>query len=257
MSERIDNLREELENEEEVHEEEPTTETEPEEKEEEEEEDVEEQEEEQEEFEIPEKFKGKDINEVVKSYLELEKTIGKRPLGKQERQDLKDAGLKRKDLDDMEDLKEVLEKQDFSNMDPKAFTEFILGLTDKRSEQRARQIYEQKTSIQQSVRSELSKATEKYPMLKSNQEFRDLVLSLIESRASAGETMSLMDASEKVAKLVGNKEEEVKKKPRPKTAVETTPKNTAGGKETEEEKVLKGIMNANANRNDALGGLGI
>lgn len=247
MSERIDNLREELENEEEVQEEEPTTETEPEEQE----------EEQEEEFEVPEKFKGKSSQDIIKSYLELEKTIGKRPLGKQERQDLKDAGLKRKDLGDMEDLKEMLEKQDFSNMDPKAFTKFLIGLTDKRSEERAKQIYEQKTSIQQAVRTELSEATEQYPMLKSNQEFRDLVLALIESKASAGENMSLMEASKKVSALVGNQEEKVEKKPRPKTAIETTPKNTAGGKETEEEKIVKGIMNANSNRNDVLGGLGI
>jgi len=220
----------------------------------EEDEDVEEEEEE--EYEVPEQFKGKDPKELIKMYQDLEKTSKKKPDENKARQD-----SEKKKQGDIDDLKEILAKQDFSKMDPQAFTEFILGLTDKRSEKRAKEIYEQKASIHEGVKTELNEATKEYPLLETNQEFRDLVLDVIESKVAKGETMSLMEASKKVSALMGAKEEKAdpkdKKKKRPKTAIETSPKNgSGGGKETDEQRVIKGILGADKGGSNPLGGLG-
>jgi len=249
--ERIENLREELETEETpTTEEAPETET---------PEEVEEGEpSEESDFEIPEKFKGKSNEEIIKSYQELEKLIGQRTLSKQERSDLKDSGLGRGDLGNMDELKELIEKTDFTNMDPKQFTEFILGLTDKRAEERAQEIYKTTATVQQAVKTEIQEATDEFPLLKSNKEFRELTLAVIEADAVQGKVTPIKEACKKVSALLQiqkqEKENNDNKETRKRTAVEKNTPATKDKPQTDQERVVQGILNAGSG-SGALGGL--
>ena len=210
---------------------------------------------------IPEKFKGKSKSEIIKSYGELEKSLGKRTIDKEERKDLKDAGITRKDLGDMEDIAELIKKQDFSKMDVESFAKTLLEMTDKRSDQRANAIYTQNRNVRDAVKTEVGEAQDKFPLLKSNPEFRELVLTVIEANAGKGKRTSLMEASKKISAIFKIEEEVEKKekKPRPKVQIEKTAGAGGGKKDTEEQKVLNGILNAGGGKRTGspLGGLGI
>lgn len=273
---RIDNLKEVLDDTEETVEEEETTETdseeetaeddaeetEEEESTEEEEDDSDEEEEtedDDDEFEVPEKFKGKSPKEIIKSYQELEKLVGQRTLTKGERKALKDAGLDRNDLGKMDDLKKVLEGTDFSKMSPAQFAQFIIDMTDKRAQAQAKEIYQNASTVKQAVNTEIKTATEKFPLLQTNKEFRDLVLAVIEADASRDEVTPIVTACEKVSAMMGagekiNKKKTIKKKAK-RTPVERSTTGNETDKETDEDKVKSGILGAGS-PTDVLGGLG-
>lgn len=210
--------------------------------------------------EIPEKFRGKSAKEIIASYQELEKLIGQRALGKGERKDLKDAGLGRKDLGSMEDMKKIIAETDFTKMDAQQFAQWMIDMSDKRATERAKEIYQTASTVQQAVRTEIEEATTKFPLLKSNREFRDLTLAVIEADASRGTVTPIIEAAQKVSAMMGvqKKEEDAKKnaQTRKRTAVETTQGGDGGKKDTDEEKVLKGILGG-GKKSTALGGLGI
>lgn len=268
MSEnRIDNLREELgDTPEEETTPEETTETDVEETPEEEETDTTETPEgdeetpDEEDADLPDKFKGKSKAEIVQSYQELEKLIGQRTLTQSERKDLKKEGLGRKDLENMQDMQKLIEGTDFTKMTAPQFAQWLVELTDKRAEERARDIYQKASTVQQAVRTEIDDATTKFPLLKSNPEFRDLVLAVIEADAGQGKVTPITEACKKVTALIGA-QEQVKTKQknetdRKRTAVESTPSGAGEPKDTAEEKVRKGLLGAK-NTGSPLGGLGI
>ncbi len=271
-STRVDNLKEVLELDEEVSADEETEETDSEEETDEEEseeteeeestdEDTEEEEtedDEDSEYEVPEKFKGKTPKQIIKSYQELEKLVGKRTLTKQERSAMKDAGLDRKDLGKMEDLKDLLEGTDFSKMSAAQFAQFIIDTTDKRATQQATQIYQNASTVKQAVKTEIGVATEKFPLLQTNKEFRELVLAVIEADASREITTPIVTACEKVSAMMGTgekiqKKKTIKKKAR-RTPVERSTTGSSDDKETDEDRVKSGILGAGSPT--AMGGLG-
>lgn len=268
MSEnRIDNLKEELGETSEEETTEETSETDVEETSEEEETETEETEEEtteeeteEGEDEIPEKFKGKSLPEVIKAYKELETLIGQRTLTAGERKNLKDKGMGRKDLETMDDMKKLIEGTDFTKMSAQQFAEWLVSITDKRAENRAKDIYRTASNVQQAVKTEVEEATEKFPLLKSNKEFRELVLAVIEADASQDKVTPIVEACKKVSALIGaQKQEDDKKKnesDRKRSAVEGTPSGGGGKKDTEAERVRKGILGAKST-GSPLGGLGI
>lgn len=243
---------EETETEEETEEEEETSDEETEEEvdEEEETEDEEEETEEESEFKMPDKFKDKSPEEIVKSYQELEKLVGQRTLTKEERKALKDSGLKRADLEKMGDLKKVLEGTDFTKMSPMQFAEFIIGMTDKRATAQAQEIYKNASTVKDAVRTEISVATEKFPLLQTNKEFRDLVLAVIEADATNDKTTPIVEACQKVSAMMGTgdtikKKKKIKKKVK-RTPVERSNPGNSDDKETDEDRIKKGIMGAGA-----------
>lgn len=209
---------------------------------------------------VPEKFRGKTGMDVVKAYQELETLIGQRTLGKDERQDLKDAGMGRKDLSSMDDMKKVLEGTDFTKMDAKQFAEWLVNITDERATSRAREIYTTASTVQQAVRTEIEEATSQFPLLKSNKEFRDLTLAVIEADASRGVVTPIVEASKKVsAMMTAQKQQEDQVKndaDRKRTAVEAPKGGSGDGPDTDAEKVLKGLTNSGGGASP-MGGLGI
>lgn len=212
--------------------------------------------------EIPEKFKGKTIKDVVKSYKELESMIEKKArematkmTGKQG----KPAPVTKKETDDI--MKEF-EGIDFSKMKPAEFAKFIIEQSEKRAQAIARTTYDTVDQTRASVNKDIETTTKVWPQLKENEEFRDMVVAIIENEANKGEILPLKTACERVGKLMGLKAGETPKKEpeaksRPKTGVERG--TGAGGtdKETDEEKVVNGILGAGSNSTHKLGGLGI
>jgi len=217
-----------------------------------------EKEEEDEDENIPDKFKGKSKSEIVASYLELEQLLGKRPISKAERAELKKAGVSREDIENMEDLAKELEQMDFTKMSPAQFGIELIKIIDKRTESRAREVYEQSSTIKTQVQSEISEAQEKYPMLKANKEYRGLVLAVIEAGAAKGEVVPLIKACEKVNAIIGEQKKKKDDKDRKdkvkRTVVERTPSGGDSGKETEEDRIKRGML---AGTKSALGGLGV
>ncbi len=215
---------------------------------------------EEEEEKIPEKFRGKSKGEIIKSYLELEQILGKRGISKEERQELKKAGVTRKDLENMEEIAKEVDAMDFSKMKPSEFVMYLLNIVDKRTESKAKTLYETADRVKQSVRTEIDEAKEKFPLLSTNTEYRELVVALINSEAAKGKTLGLVKACEKVNSLLSegknkvdkSKKEEDRKNKVVKTDIET-PDAALGNKETEEEAVLKGL--AQNRGNTILGGL--
>jgi len=275
---RIDNLKEELGEEEELEETEEAEESEEESDEEadeeeesdgeeeeesgdEEEEDAGDDDEEEDDEDIPEKFKGKSSKEIIKSYQALEKLMGQRNLTKQERKDLKELGFERKDVDGMEEMKKIVEGTDFTKMTPQEFATWLLEQSNKQADTRAQEIYRNASTVQQAVKTEIGEATAKYPLLKSNKEFRDLTLSVIEADAAANKMTPIIEAAGRVAKLMGAKEKDDKKKTtkklRKRTAVEQKGSGSGAPKKTDDQKVLEGIMGAGDKGGNPMGGLGI
>lgn len=218
---------------------------------------------------IPEKFRGKSPEDVVKSYVELEKMIAKKA------EELANDMLRKKGItlttEQKKDVKEVADdidfsKMDFSKMKPEDFAKWIIGEVDKRAEAKARHIVTQTSTTQETVRNEIREAQTKHPHLKENQEYREAVLSFIENASARGETMTLEDACQKVDKLMGvtatpptppTEEKKEEKKPVLRTGVEKSTSNDGGNNQSEEERVKSGILGAGGPARGPMGGLGI
>lgn len=229
---------------------------------------------------VPEKFRGKSPEDVLKSYTELEKMVDRKAESLVE-QRLSELGIsltKKEKKDVVEQVQDLdLSKIDFSKMRPDEFAKWIIGEVDKRAEAKARHIVQQTSSTQEQVRQEIAAAQAKHPQLKDNQEYREAVLSFVENASARGEKLTLEDACQKVDRLMGVKPVEQgktpdgkgvtpstegeaqipEKKPVDRAGVEGAPAAPDGNNLTEDEKVLQGIANAGGHSSGPLGGLGI
>ena len=205
--------------------------------------------------ELEAKFKGKSVDDVVKMYKNLESTIDKRALIKA--QELLNGGLTKKEAKEQADeIEKEIEKLDFTKMDPKAFALSMLRIMEGRSLRIAEQTFSQNSERKDMVKREISDAQKQYPQLKDNEAFRDLVLAVIESNTKQGKNVSLKDACAKVAALGGGTEEK-KEEQKPKVNPTLESQEGANGgkeKETEEDKMIKGIVGGN-NANPFMKGL--
>ena len=104
---------------------------------------------------------------------------------------------------------------------------------------------------QQSATREIAEATAEYPLLKTNKEFRELTLAIIESAAANGEVVPLKSAAQKVMSLIGKEEKGLRAARTGVEGVKPVPNNQP---DNEEERVIQGILNAGAS-NSGLGGL--
>jgi len=209
------------------------------------------------------KFEGKSREEVIDMYRNLEKRLGKRPISNVERAKLKELGITGKDIQSMRDAKDDLDdeiaKLDFTSMSPQDFAKWIVGVVDRKASARAQEIYQTSTQVQNAVRTEIQEAVVKYPALKQNVEYRDLVIAIVESGAARGEVVPLLDACKKVEALIGGKkkadETDKKKLRRARAAVEQT-ERTITAPDTEAERIRKGVLSAGSSTG-GLGGLGV
>jgi hypothetical protein len=212
-------------------------------------------------FEIPEKFKGKELKDVIKSYTELEQLIEKKAMQKaielSGKNNVKPVTKKEKD-----ELAEELSKIDFSKMKPAEFAKYILEMSEKRAQEISRKTYDTVDQTKATVAKDIDEAQKVWPQLKENEGFKEMVIALIENSANAGKILPLKEACERVGKAMNLKQGETTKtevKPvvRPKTGVERTSGGGGTEKQTDEEAVVAGILGAGSNSPHKLGGLGI
>ena len=210
---------------------------------------------------IPEKFRGKEPEEVVKSYVELEKMI-ERKAQEMTKAELEKRGLslteeKKKEIKDVTDDIDF-SKLDFTKMSPEDFAKWILSEVDKRSAEKARTIITESTQTREAVAQEIAEAKKKHPRLEDDEPYKDAVLAHIASAKAQGKDMSLEEACQKVDALIGETTTEETPANKVKRAgVETSTTNDVNKNLSEDEKVLEGIKNAGQSNTGPLGGLGI
>jgi hypothetical protein len=214
---------------------------------------------------VPEKFRGKTPNDVVQSYVELEKMITKK--AQEIAQGMINNNGQNITPEQKKDVKDIIEdvdltKVDFTKMKPEDFARWMFGEMDKRVEARARHIVTQTSTVQQSVQQEVVDAQAKHPHLKDNGEYRETVIAFIENASARGETLSLEDACQKVDKLMGvtatppEKKEEPKPNPVKRAGVEKTKPGDGASNLNDEDRVKQGMLSAGGGKSP-MGGLGI
>lgn len=216
---------------------------------------------EKDEFVIPEKFKGKDAKEVAKSYVELEKSINKKASDMARDMIAKQRPSGKTTKSDDSAIKEAMKGVDFTAMKPEQFAEWLIKTVETRAQEIARNTYEAADNTKTQVQTEINTVTKSWPQLKENEGFRNMVLALIENSANKGEILTLKEACTSVGKALGQKatakpatatetgaggektdKTATETKPRPKTGVERATGTGGGEKQSDEERVLSGLM---------------
>lgn len=141
------------------------------------------------------KWHGKSREEVIKMYEDLEnkkptetKTVGTE-VQKKEDSDKKDSSS---------DI-EVPSDEDLAKMTPKQFAEWMVSTVKNI----VSDTYDTRSQMRDSVTQEIRDAKKDHPLLKTSSEYRELVLSLIDTASRKGTVISLKDACAKVDEFVG------------------------------------------------------
>ena len=187
---------------------------------------------------MPDKFKGKSAEEIAKSYTELEGMIDKKAQEKAE-----EIAKQKKEKEGEEEEEEPEEtkpekeppmkdgKIDYASMTPEQFAQWVDRRIELKAEAKAREIISDSRKIRTAVQTEIKEAQTDHPLLKTNADYRELALAIIEAAASKGKTIRLKEACEKVDALVGKKkeigEEEEEKLKKAKAEVETGGRSSA------------------------------
>jgi len=141
------------------------------------------------------KWHGKSREEVIKMYEDLE---NKKPtetknvdieVQKKEDSDKKDSGSGIK----------VPSDEDLAKMTPKQFAEWMVSTVKNI----VSDTYDTRSQMRDSVTQEIRDAKKDHPLLKTSSEYRELVLSLIDTASRKGTVISLKDACAKVDEFVG------------------------------------------------------
>ncbi len=212
---------------------------------------------------IPDKFRDKSKEDVVKSYSELEKKLHEQSeklsrleKAKQEASTPEEKKeIKEEMLDVEKEILEEIEKADYSKMDPKEYGKFLVNKVKKMSEaiseRKATDVYSKESNFRDKVRNDIRDVSKDYPILQEQTErgqvFRDVVLDIVSASKTRGEPITLKKAVEKASAIM--KVEEVKK---PKQVEKTQPQTHSQDK-SDEDKVIEGIKNAGGG--GMLGGL--
>jgi len=208
--------------------------------------------------ELPEKFKGKSTKQIIDMYTNLEGMIADKAL-EMAGNFLKKKGLKAVEEekgDEEEEFDLGLTDDQISKMTPKDFAKHLNRKITEKATKIAQETLERSEEVRGNVKREIAEATKTHPHLKENKEYRDVVLSIIEAANAKGEVVTLKSACEKADRALGVKKEEKKDKKPLRTAVEKGEGGDEGKPMSDEDKVLKGIVNAGKS-NNFLGGLGV
>lgn len=141
------------------------------------------------------KWHGKSREEVIQMYEDLD---NKKPT------EIKndDSRIEKKNeskQNDSPDGIEVPSDEELSQMTPKQFAEWMVSTVKNL----VSETYDTKTQMRDSVTQEIRDAQKDHPLLKTSPEYRELVLSLIDTASQKGTAISLKDACEKVDGFVG------------------------------------------------------
>ena len=140
------------------------------------------------------KWHGKSREEVIRMYEELE---NKKPT------EIKtpDTEVRKKDKADENnsDDVEVPSDEELAKMTPKQFAQWMVSTVKNI----VSETYDSRTQMRDSVTQEIRDAKKDHPLLKTSPEYRELVLSLIDTASRKGTVISLSDACAKVDEFVG------------------------------------------------------
>ncbi|MCK4500879.1 hypothetical protein KAU11_10290 [Candidatus Babeliales bacterium] len=214
-------------------------------------------------FVMPDKFKGKSAQEIAEAYSHLETRLGTRPVSNTERKALKSAGIDPKDLPGIAELSEEITGMDFeTGMSPQDYAIWLSKRIMGMVQNQAQDIYQASSKVQRQVKSESQAAKEKFPLLGTNPEYTNFVLSLVQMSAEQGNDLSLMEACQQVTDQIGTitKAQGLGDITPAETApvgpgeIETPGSVVPGTQNTEQDDVVNGIFNAGP-KSGGLGGL--
>jgi len=141
------------------------------------------------------KWHGKSREEVIKMYEDLE---NKKPTETK----TADTEVQKKGDSDKKDSDngiEVPSDEDLAKMTPKQFAEWMVSTVKNI----VSDTYDSRSQMRDSVTQEIRDAKKDHPLLKTSSEYRELVLSLIDTASRKGTVISLKDACAKVDEFVG------------------------------------------------------
>ena len=139
----------------------------------------------------PERWHGKSREDVIR---EIESMEGKK--GKGEGDDKKkETDKKKTEVGKIE----IPSNEELSKMSPAQFAEWVL----KHIQSQVDSTVQERSAVQQSVAQEIREAKKDHPLLKTNAEYRELVLALIDNAAQKGVHMPLKEACAKVDAFSG------------------------------------------------------
>ncbi len=215
----------------------------------------------------PEKFKGKSREDVIKSYQELEKKMRSGEHKAQEKaeeikgleqgggtkQEIKEA---KKDLEQIrKEIEEEIENADYSQMDAKKYSKFLMDkvmkgagqIIDQRAEEKARSVFSSESKYQDKIQKELTNAAKEYPILQEDSErgkmFKGLMIDIVSAARHRGENLpTVIEAAEKASKIMGIEKTKPVIKPKP---IEKTQPQTLGKNRTQDEIVKQGMLSRN------------
>jgi len=201
------------------------------------------------------RWHGKSREDVIRMYEEIEK----KPPVKEEASDSETE--KSDNVQNTEDEVIVPSNEELSKMTPKQFAEWVVAavknIVDK--------TYDTRSRMRDSVTQEIQEAKKNHPLLKASPEYRELVLSLIDSASQKGIVMPLKEACLKVDGFAGKVKGDTKisdtEKIRLKKAKAQVERGAGapaspGEDKSAEERRLEGIFGAGGSKSP-LGGLGV
>ena len=139
----------------------------------------------------PERWHGKSREDVIR---EIESIENKK--GKGEDDDKKKETDKKKTK---VGKIEIPSNEELSKMSPAQFAEWVI----KHIQSQVDSTVQERSAVQQSVAQEIREAKKDHPLLKTNAEYRELVLALIDNAAQKGVHMPLKEACAKVDAFSG------------------------------------------------------
>ncbi len=156
------------------------------------------------------RWHGKSREEVIKAHEDIEKK------NKELEEKLKGEGGSEEEEEKEEKEEESQEEielpadEEMAKMTPRKFAIWILDKIDEK----VSKTYEEKSAARDAVAKEIREAQKDHPLLKTNPEYRELVLAVIDASASKGKAMPLKEACQKVDAFAGKEkgEEEISEK---------------------------------------------
>lgn len=207
------------------------------------------------------RWHGKSREEVIKSFEDLEKQVEESKNKKPEAETEPEKSEKQDQKKPANEL-EIPTDEELAKMTPKGFAEWMINTVGKMVDK----TYETRGKVKDAVTAEIRDAQKDHPLLKTNQEYREMILALIDTAAQKGTVMPLKDACIKVDTMIGRvkgdgdkvSDEDKARLKKAKAQVERgagAPAST-GEEKGAEQKRLEGIFGTGRSKSP-FGGLGV
>lgn len=144
------------------------------------------------------RWHGKSREEVIRSYEELEKQAEESKNKKSENTEESEKPEIQQQKKTVNEL-EIPSDEELAKMTPKGFAEWMIKTVGKMVDK----TYDTRSQLREAVTTEIREAQKDHPLLKSNPEYRELILTVIDAAAQKGTVMPLKEACVKVDAIIG------------------------------------------------------